>query len=340
MRGRSAGAVRRASAVALAVVLLGGTRARAQETHVLVISGLGGEPIYQELFRSQATLLLDAARDRWGLSEGQLSWLAEDPMIAPERIEARSTRENVRNRIAELSDRIGSQDQVLIVLIGHGTESGGESKLNLPGPDLTASDLASWLDAFPSQTVAVVNTASASGGFLPVLSRERRIIVTATRSARERNRTHFGSFFAHAFSGEGADSDKDERVSLLEAFSYARLEVERLYSRDNRLQTEHALLDDDGDGEGSMEPGLGPGDGLLASRFFLAAERPAASLGRADDPELSALLKRKRELESAVAHLRARKDEMEPGAYEAELERLLLELASTNRAIREREERP
>ena len=141
-------------------------------------------------------------------------------------------------------------------------------------------------------------------------------------------------------SGEGADADKDERVSLLEAFSYARLEVERLYSRDNRLLTEHALLDDDGDGEGSMEPGLDAGDGRLASRFFLAAERPAVTEQAAGDPELAALLEQKRSLENAVADLSARKDDMDPGAYETELEALLLELAYTNRAIRERGDRP
>ncbi len=326
--------------LASVALMLGVGGARGQSTHLLVVSGLGGEPAYKDLFYNQATTLLDAARERWGLSDAQLSWLAEDQSSAPDRIVARSTRENVHSRIGELAGRVDSQDQVLIVLIGHGTQSGGESKINLPGPDLTASDLASWLDAFPTQTVAIVNTSSASGGFLPVLSRERRIVVTATRSARERNRTHFGSFFVNAFSGEGADADKDERVSLLEAFSYARLEVERFYSRDNRLQTEHALLDDDGDGEGSMEPGLDAGDGRLASRFFLAVERPAVAEQAVDDPELASLLERKRELENAVVDLRARKDEMDPGAYETELEALLLELASTNRAIRERDERP
>lgn len=340
MSARGARPLHRAATLTLATVGLCAGEMRAQETHVIVISGLGGEPAYQDLFRTQATTLLDAARDRWGLPEGQLSWLAEDPSLAPGRIEARSTRENVQDRLRRLTERIGPQDQVLIVLIGHGSESGGEARLNLPGPDLTASDLAGWLDGFPTQTVAVVNTASASGGFLPALSREGRIVVTATRSARERNRTHFGSFFVNAFSGGGADTDKDERVSLLEAFSYARFEVERLYSRDNRLQTEHALLDDDGDGEGSTEPGLGAGDGRLASRFFLAAERLAVSAQAADDPELAPLLERKRELEAAVADLRARKDDVDPGAYETELERLLLELAATNRAIREREKQP
>lgn len=340
MSAPGVGRLRRALAGAIALFLAGFAHAHGQATHVLVVTGLGGESDYQDLFHAQGASMLDAAGDRWGLAGEQLIWLAEDPSRAPDRIAGRSTRENVEREIAKLASRAGAADRILILLIGHGSESGGESKLNLPGPDLTASDLGTWLVAFPTQTVAVVNTTSASGGFLSSLSSERRIVVTATRSARERNLTLFGGFFVDAFTEDGADADKDERVSLLEAFSYARAEVERFYSRENRLQTEHPLLDDDGDGEGTMEPGISGGDGRLASQFFLSAESPAVAAQAAEDPELATLLERRRELEAAVVDLRARKDDMDPSAYETQLETLLLELATTNRAIRQREEDP
>ena len=340
MSPRLARGLSRAGRGVMAMLLAASAPVDGQATHVLVVSGLGGESIYQDLFHAQGSSMLDAARDRWGLTGEQVRWLAEDPARAPDRIAARSTRENVEHEIQELAGRAGAADRVLILLIGHGSESGGESKLNLPGPDLTASDLGTWLVAFPTQTVAVINTTSASGGFLPAISSERRIVVTATRSARERNLTLFGGFFVDAFTEDGADADKDERVSLLEAFSYARAEVERFYSRENRLQTEHALLDDDGDGEGTMEPGLAGGDGRLAGQFFLAAERPAVAARAADDPELAALLEKKRELEDAVVELRAKKDDMDPAAYETQLEQLLVELATTSRAIRQREVEP
>ena len=57
-----------------------------------------------------------------------------------------------------------------------------------------------------------------------------------------------------AFTTPGADTDKDERVSLLEAFVYAKREVARAYETDTRLATEHAMLDDDGDRRGSAAP--------------------------------------------------------------------------------------
>lgn len=332
--------MRRAAAAVLLASCLGAVRpaaSAAQATHLVVVSGLGGDPTFEEAFFEQARTLVDAARERWGLPSERVVWLAEAPGRDPARIDGRSTRDALNEALAGLAARTGADDRVLLVLFGHGSERGGEATLNLPGPDVTATELATWLGAFPSQTVAVVNTASASGGFLPALSGERRIVATATRSPRERERTRFGGFFAEAYAGEGADADRDGRVSLLEAFEYARLEVERAYERENAMRTEHAMLDDDGDGEGSLEPAAGGTDGALASRFFLSAGPAAVAARAADDPELAALLKEKRALEERVAALRATRDAMEPGRYEAELEALLLELARTNRAIRERE---
>lgn len=335
--------MRRARAAAL-VLLAGGlvaaspAPARGQATHLLVVSGLGGAPEYSDAFFEQAGTLVDAARDRWGVPPARIVWLAEDPARDPGRIDGRSTREEVERAVAALARDASPDDRLLLVLFGHGSEREGEATLNVPGPDVTAGELSTWLAGLGGRTVAVVNTASASGGFVPALSGERRIVATATRSTRERERTRFGRHFAEAYAGEGADADRDGRVSLLEAFEYARLEVERAYERENALRTEHALLDDDGDGEGSLEPGRDAGDGALASRFFLAGE-PASVAARAeDDPALAALLRKKRSLEEEVASLRSGRSGMEAAEYEARLEELLLELARTNREIREHEQ--
>lgn len=332
------------AATALAGLLVAGLapeRALAQEpgaagppaTHMIVVTGLGGSPEFADLFHTQASGLVQAARGRWGLAEAQVTWLADDPARDPA-IGGRSTREEIEGALTALAARAAPNDAVLLVLIGHGTGQGAESKLNLPGPDVTGSDLAVWLGAFTTQTVAVVNTASASGGFVATLSAERRIVVTATRSPGESERTHFPGFFVEAFRDEGADTDKDGRVSLLEAFGYARTEVERYYERENQLLTEHALLDDDGDGEGSTEPSGAGGDGVLAGRFFLAASSPAVAGRAADSPQLRALLEEKARIETGIAELRARRDEMTQEAYDAALEALLVELATVNRAIR------
>ena len=326
-------AVAVAGLVASSISALSG-QTRAPGTHLIVVAGLGGQPEYSDLFHSQAESLVNAAMDRWGLPADRIAWLAEDPARAPDRIAGRSTAEALASEIAAAAGRAGPQDGVLIVLIGHGSGAGDESKINLPGPDLDGAGLAALLDAFPTQTVAVVNTASASGGFVAPLSGERRIVVTATRSNRERERTYFGSYFVDAFLDDGADTDKDGRVSLLEAFGFASHEVGLRYERDNQLLTEHALLDDNGDGEGSAEPGPTASDGALAGRFFLAAAPAAVVEAAVDDEELAEMLIRKGRLEGQISALRMLRDTMDPAVYDAELERLVLELASTNAAIR------
>ena len=99
--------------------------------------------------------------------------------------------------------------------------------------------------------------------------------------------------------------------------------------------TEHALLDDNADGEGSAEPDPRESDGQLAQSLFLVAGTPE-SVNPAS-PELAALYREKQALEEQIAALRACKDELNAEAYEQQLEDLLVELIFKTRAIRELE---
>lgn len=309
--------------------------AAAQESHLVVVSGLGGTPEMGERFARWATRLVDAARERFGLPADNVTWLAPRPEADGDRIAARSTKENVEGVLRRTAERAGPADRVLIVLIGHGSWDGESSRFALPGPDLTAGDFGVLLEPFDDQTVALVNAASASGEFVPALSGPRRIVITATSSGGERNATEFGRFFTEALAGDGADSDRDGSISLLEAFVYARTQVERYYEEQNLLQTEHARLDDDGDGEGSSSPGAAEDEGSLAADFVL---RPAPDARTTADPALRALYEERRALEEEVRELRSRREEMESTAYQDSLEALLVRLARTNRDIRAQEE--
>ena len=148
----------------------------------------------------------------------------------------------------------------------------------------------------------------------------------------ERNESSFGGYFVEAFAGDGADLNRDDRVSLLEAFEFARTEVVREYETSNRILTEHAMLDDNGDGEGSadLEEGL---DGGAAWAMFLAPDETRKAALATDDPVLRALYEKKADLERRVYELRAIRDQMEEDRYESELEELLVELALNNREI-------
>lgn len=322
-----------------ALLLLAAPGAGVSQTYLLVVSGIGGEPGYSEEFFRLATALAEVAKTRYGVSEENVIVLA-DSSDAGGRVAGRSTRGGVEKAAREIAVRAEPGAQIWVVLIGHGSASGGESRFNLPGRDMTAQDFADLLGLFPTQLTVFANLSSASGDFVPVVSNERRVVISATKSGFERNRTLFPRFFVEAWTGEGADVDKNRRLSVLEAFEYARREVARHYQRDNALQTEHALLDDNGDRVGSTEPDLEDGDGALAARLFLDSGSPNAVAARAaGDTALVRLYRRRESLEAEVAALRARKSEMASEQYDRELERLLLELATVGRAIREREAR-
>jgi hypothetical protein len=193
---------------------------------------------------------------------------------------------------------------------------------------------------FPTQTLGIVNASSSSGPFLRALSGPNRVILTATRSAQERNETQFGAFFVEALKEDGSDLDHDGRVSLLEAFQYAKAEVDRYYEGLNLLATEHAQLDDDGDGEGVDEITDETSDGWLARTFWVGSATAMAGVGAVPDsitdPDLLRLYEERAELERQVQELRALRGQMEEAQYEAELEELLVQLALKNREIRAR----
>ena len=336
-RPRAPAIARIATGVAAGMALgLAAATSVAAERTLVVVSGLGGEEVYSERFHQWSGRLVTAARERLGLAEDEVVWLSEDPERDATRIHGRSDAGTFAAVIDGLAERTAPGDVVMIVLIGHGTARPGRALFNLPGPDLSAERLAEALDGLSERTVVVVNTAPASGAFIRPLAAAGRVVATATANGAENQHTRFGFHFAEAYAGEAADADKDGRVSVLEAFDYARREVRRDYERERRLLTEHALLDDDGDGRGVREPSALEGDGALAHTVHLAAS--AFERGQVD-PIAAMLEAEARTLVGQIEGHRRRKAGLTPEAYERELERLLVELA-LNRRTAARHESP
>jgi hypothetical protein len=338
--------IRRARAGIVAVLLLlvgaGQVGLDAQEgtSHLVVVVGLGGDHENAERFHRWAVAIVDSAREGFGFPADRILYFGEDPARDPRRVSGRSTRETISAAVTTLAAKVRPGDRVFVVLIGHGASATpGAPKFNLPGPDLTAAEFGRLMDQFAAQTVTFVNTASASGGFVAPLSGRGRTVITATRSDAERNQTRFAEFLAEAMTSPDADGDKDGRVSILEVFTYTRGRVVASYERDGQLLTEHAVLDDNGDGKGVDTPG-GPGvDGALARTVFLSAGAGAESTDAGADPEMQALLARRKTLEDKLAELKASRDTQAEAVYERELEQALIELARVGRAIREKQKR-
>jgi hypothetical protein len=303
------------------------------QPHLAIIVGHPGYPEYRELYGTWAADLVDAATERFGVPRENVQYLTDRPDDDATRTTGRSVREEVVKAFEKLK-AAGPDDLVLIVLIGHGTFDGREAKFNLPGPDMSPADFAPLVRRLPSQRVVFVNTASASGPFIEALSGPGRTVITATRSGRESFATIFGGFFINALISDEADLDKNGRVSFLEAFDYARREVEATYERQGIMLTEHALLEDSGGREGTAAPAA---DGKIGRTAALLSLGSPASDALPADPALRELYEERRALERRVESLRLMKDGMEPQRYSRELERVLTELALKTRQIREKE---
>ena len=224
-----------------------------------------------------------------------------------------------------------THEPLWLVLIGHGTFAMNVARFNLRGPDVTAAELNEWLTPI-DRPLIVVNAASCSGPFINALSGPGRTIVTATRSGTEQNFARFGGYFADAIGSAASDLDHDDAVSVGEAFATAAAEVQRFYEREDRIATEHALLDDNGDGRGTpaaamsdsaasvlADPGLV--DGKRAGRLTIAIDDSTPPLSGDE-------LNRREELEAQLDDLRGRKSDLPEEQYWSEVESIAVQLAS------------
>jgi hypothetical protein len=218
-----------------------------------------------------------------------------------------------------------------LVLIGHGTFDGRTAKFNLSGPDISAEDLAEWLEPIRRPT-AVINSASSSAPFLKKLSAPGRVVITATKSGFEQNYARFGGYLAEAIADTGADLDKDGQTSLLEAFLTASHRTGEFYASAGRLATEHALLDDNGDALGTRSDwfrGIRPVqraqdgaelDGYRANQFHLVRSETEMKMP-------AGLRARRDRLELEVMALRDAKDSYPEEEYFSKLQSLLTQIA-------------
>jgi hypothetical protein len=298
---------------------------------LLIVVGLAGDPEHGKTFHAWGTQLAESSA-RLGVPTERLTYLVDAPLEGDKLVTGKSSKDEIARAFDSIAKQASADDVVFVTLIGFGTYQGGDAKFNLPGPDMTPVDFDTQLKKLPTKQIVFVNTASASGPFVEQLSGPGRTIVTATRNGAEQYATLFGGYFVDALTSDAADADKNKRITVLEAFRYAKTEVNRAYEKDGHLATEHALLDDNGDKEGSQDPGgATAADGKVASIVSLGST-DASDLP--SDPKLRALYVERKDLERQVENLRLQKDQMEPARYTSELEKLVTAVAMKTREIR------
>lgn len=312
--------------ITLAVMLMCPASAFAQQRFALIVSGATGGDEYGAQYASWTDSLSRTLSGRLGFDPSHVTVLSES-----ETPTEAATAQNVRKAIASVREKMRREDLLFVLLIGHGTFDGVDAKFNLVGPDLESSEWATLLAALPGRVV-VVNSTAGSFPFIERLSGPRRTVITATDSVAQRFDTVFPEYFIKAFDDESADLDKNGRISIWEAFTFATSGVRRHYQQRGQLSTERALLDDNGDGVGSSATEQGA-DGAQASRTYLDPDVPGAD---PTDEELLKLLQRKALLEGELEELKIRKAFLPAEEYAKEFERIIIDYARVASEVRRR----
>jgi hypothetical protein len=284
---------------------------------LLLVVGAAGSPEYGARFREAAA--------RWQRTAGRAR---ASVRIIGQDGGGPSDRQRLQAAIGQLT---AGPSALWLVFIGHGTYDGRTARFNLRGPDVSAPDLAAWLKPV-SRPLVFVNAASASAPFLRAITGPGRVVVTATKTGGEVSAPRFGGAFAEAIGDTRADLDRDGGVSVLEAFLHASKRVEATFAEEGLLASEHALLEDNGDGLGTSaaffrgltgnQPAAGgqSTDGDRARQITLVAAPPDLAL-------TPALRRRRDQLEAELFALREQRAKLPEATYFARLERLLLPLA-------------
>ena len=286
-------------------------------TFYVIVAGLGGEPDYEQRFTAVANDL-----DRIFKSAGATARVYT-------LVGAQATAARFRDTINTIQREAKADDDFALILIGHGSFDGVEYKFNLPGPDISAGEIAAMCDRIASRRQLIVDTTSASGGAMQALEKPGRAVIAATKSGTEKNATVFARYWVDALQDASADTDKSDSVSAMEAFLYATQRSAAFYDAEKRLATEHAVFNDVGHGEPVREPGNG--QGMLLSNFTLL--RLGASQLAANNPAKRALLDKKEELEQKIDILKYRKAAMDPSDYKKQLTDALVELSKVQEKL-------
>lgn len=289
------------------------------DTYFLNVAGLGGEPDYEQRFTQEASDL-----DRILKASGAAVHVVTLSGAA-------ATRAHVTAALEQIARQARPADMLVVILIGHGSDDGVEYKFNLPGPDLSAPQLARLCDKVPAKRQLIVNTTSASGGSVEALARPGRAVIAATKTGTEKNATVFARFLVDALRDPGADVDKNDAISALEVFQYATTKTAAFYDSQKRLATEHAVFADLGRQPAVRVPDTATGAGRFLGSLTLV--RLGQDRDVASTPARRALLAQKEALEQRIDTLKYQKAALSPEDYRLQLTAALVQLAKVQEEL-------
>lgn len=264
--------------------------------HALVLCGHPGDAAHAKSFAETVGKLGEGLTRTVGIPPERQHVLfgTEQPKDLPGAT-GPATKEAVAAAVAAVKKDLRPDDGLWVVCLGHGHHDGRQAYWCLPGPDLSAAEFGKLFADVNCKEQVFVMTSSLSGYFVAPLAKRDRVVIAATEADAETNETTFPAVFAKLLASGldpvEHDFDKDGKLTLFDLYVAAAKEVAQNYAAAEQVATEHAQLDDDGDGVGhelqnaflpEEQGGTPPGkkankrpdrDGARAARVPLASGR-------------------------------------------------------------------
>jgi len=290
------------------------------DSSALILRGVAGSPEHEAKFAKWTAGTQKALIDKFGFSTDRVLVL----------IDKQTGQADIQKAFVTLKQQLKPQDTFFLFLIGHGSGEEGVYKFNIFGPDYTADDYNKLLATLNVGRIVIVAATPSSGAALEKFGGKNRVVITATRSGQEGNDIVFYDYFLEGLQSTAADEDKDQKVSVWEAFKYAVSGTERFYKEEGRLATEHPQISDNGTEKTDAKAKEPP---QLARSTSFVVDRPIVS----SDPRMQALLNQQKEIQQKIDALRINKDSMPAAEYDKQMEDLLVQLALKNQEIKQQE---
>jgi hypothetical protein len=219
------------------------------------VAGLPGDAEHEALFRETVQ-----AWRRW--LTGPLKFPAGAVRILfgadgdRELAQGPATREAIAREAARIRSQLAPGGRLWVLFLGHANYREGHAYFHLPGPDLREDEYRTLFEGLRFREQVFWITTAVSGAFLPALSAKGRIVITAAQGEQESNETEFPHALAEVsrMPPKDLDRDGDGKITVWELFVRTTEAVESRFAADQRAPTEHAHLDDNGDGAGTEWP--------------------------------------------------------------------------------------
>lgn len=295
--------------------------------YALIVVGASYSDELKQQFQTLGLTLRESLIKEYGYQAANIKVLLGNRSKRNIGSDGKADRDTVTKSLENLAKKLQIRDQFLLVMIGHGSGEGESSKFQIVGPDITATDMAGLLSTIKTQNMIIVNTTSASHGFTKTLASPGRVLISATRSRAEIYDTLFPRYFVDGLKDKKADRDKNDRVSALESFLYAKNQVANYYKMNDILPSEHATLEDNDDGVFSLDP-TNQNDGRIAEIAYFDVD---ALANRQLPPKVAAIKSKMDRIERDIFLIRGQKNQLDEAEYWQRLEPLLVELAKATR---------